>query len=296
MEPSTKLRIWIGATSANERIVDLGSQSAHLIIVGPTGSGKSELLKLLIHSLLEDRLCDLVLFDFKGGATLESFQDFSLGLATDLDSDSQQKLWDLVSGELATRERLFAEEKVSTLEQFNQGQRQLPELVVVVDEFSAALASGAKAVACLEDMAARGRSLGVHLIGATQSLTGIPRSMLTNFRARIAMKSADPIDLVQLGINPNKQELVTVPGWARAFSISGNNPAEGFYFPLGFSTVQKPMALIPAGEPPLPARSQLLRQMYSSQEPATDPARELPSNQDSQLLSRMEGLRWLEHR
>ena len=296
MEPSTKLRIWIGATSANERIVDLGSQSAHLIIVGPTGSGKSELLKLLIHSLLEDRLCDLVLFDFKGGATLESFQDFSLGLATDLDSDSQQKLWDLVSGELATRERLFAEEKVSTLEQFNQGHRQLPELVVVVDEFSAALASGAKAVACLEDMAARGRSLGVHLIGATQSLTGIPRSMLTNFRARIAMKSADPIDLVQLGINPNKQELVTVPGWASAFSISGNNPAEGFYFPLGFSPVQKPMALIPAGEPPLPARSQLLRQMYSSQEPATDPARELPSNQDSQLLSRMEGLRWLEHR
>jgi type II secretory pathway predicted ATPase ExeA len=296
LSPSARLRIWIGATTERELELNLGSESAHLIIVGPTGSGKSELLKLLVHSLLEDGLCDLVLFDFKGGATLEPFQDCALGLATDLDSNSQQRLWDQVAGELATREQLFAQQKVSTLEQFNAVHQPLPEVVVVVDEFSAALASGPKAVACLEDVTARGRSLGVHLIGATQSLTGIPRSMLTNIRARIAMKSSDPIDLVQLGINPNKIELVGVPGWASAFSIRGNNPAEGFYFPLGFSPKQKPAALIPTGEPPLPARSQLLRQMYSSQEPATDPARELPSNQDSQLLSRMEGLRWLEHR
>ena len=296
LSPSARLRIWIGATTERELELNLGSESAHLIIVGPTGSGKSELLKLLVHSLLEDGLCDLVLFDFKGGATLEPFQDCALGLATDLDSNSQQRLWDQVAGELATREQLFAQQKVSTLEQFNAVHQPLPEVVVVVDEFSAALASGPKAVACLEDVTARGRSLGVHLIGATQSLTGIPRSMLTNIRARIAMKSSDPIDLVQLGINPNKIELVGVPGWASAFSISGNNPAEGFYFPLGFSPKQKPAALIPTGEPPLPARSQLLRQMYSNQAPAMDPAQELPSNQDSLLLSRMEGLRWLEHK
>ena len=296
LSPSARLRIWIGATTERELELNLGSESAHLIIVGPTGSGKSELLKLLVHSLLEDGLCDLVLFDFKGGATLEPFQDCALGLATDLDSNSQQRLWDQVAGELATREQLFAQQKVSTLEQFNAVHQPLPEVVVVVDEFSAALASGPKAVACLEDVTARGRSLGVHLIGATQSLTGIPRSMLTNIRARIAMKSSDPIDLVQLGINPNKIELVGVPGWASAFSISGNNPAEGFYFPLGFSPKQKPAALIPAGEQPLPARSQLLRQMYSNQAPAMDPAQELPSNQDSLLLSRMEGLRWLEHK
>ena len=296
LSPSARLRIWIGATTERELELNLGSESAHLIIVGPTGSGKSELLKLLAHSLLEDGLCDLVLFDFKGGATLEPFQDCALGLATDLDSNSQQRLWDQVAGELATREQLFAQQKVSTLEQFNAVHQPLPEVVVVVDEFSAALASGPKAVACLEDVTARGRSLGVHLIGATQSLTGIPRSMLTNIRARIAMKSSDPIDLVQLGINPNKIELVGVPGWASAFSISGNNPAEGFYFPLGFSPKQKPAALIPTGEPPLPVRSQLLRQMYSNQAPAMDPAQELPSNQDSLLLSRMEGLRWLEHK
>ena len=290
------LPLWLGADTGSEQVIDLASDGPHLIIVGPTGSGKSEFLKLLVYSLLQESSCQLVLFDFKGGATLEQFQDNCLGLATDLDSAKQKQLWEFVSSELTNRERQFAMAQVSNLEQFNDLGNCMAFVVVIVDEFAAALATGAVASNCLEDVCARGRSLGVHLVAATQSLTGIPRAMLTNLRARVAMTSSDPIDLVQLGMNPNKLPLAPVTGWGSGYVATANSAAKGFYFPLGFRPEPKQAALIPSGEQLLPARSQLLRQMYSSPEPEQDLPEEPSSSQGSQLLSRMEGLRWSVHK
>jgi S-DNA-T family DNA segregation ATPase FtsK/SpoIIIE len=290
------LPLWLGADSGSQQVIDLSSDGPHLIIVGPTGSGKSEFLKLLVYSLLQESSCQLVLFDFKGGATLERFQDNCLGLATDLDAAKQKQLWGFVSLELTRREQRFATAQVANLEQFNELGNSMASVVVVVDEFAAALATGAVASACLEDVCARGRSLGVHLIAATQSLTGIPRAMLTNLRARVAMSSSDPIDLVQLGMNSNKLSLAPVAGWGSGYVATANSAVKGFYFPLGFRPEPKQAALIPSGEQPLPARSQLLRQMYSSPEPEQDLPEEHSSTQVSQLLSRMEGLRWSVHK
>jgi energy-coupling factor transporter ATP-binding protein EcfA2 len=296
LDLSQSLQLWIGANNSSQKVLSLASSGPHLIIVGPTGSGKSELLKLLMYSLLQESSCDLVLFDFKGGATLERFEQHAVGLATDLEPAKQKQLWDFVAGELEKREQIFASLQVSSIEHFKELGGQMSEIVVVVDEFAAALASGAKAISCLEDVCARGRSLGVHLIAATQSLTGIPRSMLTNLRARIAMASSDPIDLVQLGMNPGKLSLAAVAGWGSGFLATANTSAEGFYFPLGFTPKPKLEVLLPSGERPLPARSQLLRQMYSSPEPEQDQSAALSSNPESQLLSRMEGLRWSRHK
>jgi energy-coupling factor transporter ATP-binding protein EcfA2 len=296
LDPAQSLQLWIGANNSGQKVLSLASAGPHLIIVGPTGSGKSELLKLLLYSLVQESSCDLVLFDFKGGATLERFEQQAVGLATDLAPSKQKQLWDFVSGELETREQIFASRQVSGIEQFHQLGEQMSEIVVVVDEFAAALATGSKALSCLEDVCARGRSLGVHLIAATQSLTGIPRSMLTNLRARIAMASSDPIDLVQLGMNPGKLSLAAVAGWGSGFVATANTAAEGFYFPLGFTPKPKLEVLIPSGEQPLPARSQLLRQMYSNPEPEQDQPAAPVSIPESQLLSRMEGLRWSAHK
>jgi S-DNA-T family DNA segregation ATPase FtsK/SpoIIIE len=292
LDPTKSLQIWLGANNSSQKVLSLASEGPHLIIVGPTGSGKSELLKLLMYSLIQESSSDLVLFDFKGGATLEKFQGQAIGLATDLDPLKQTQLWDFVAGELAKREQIFASRQVSGIEQFNALGEQMSAIVVVVDEFATALATGPKALSCLEDVCARGRSLGVHLIAATQSLTGIPRSMLTNLRARIAMASSDPIDLVQFGMNPNKLSLAAVPEWGSGFVATANASAEGFYFPLGFTPKPKLEALIPSGEQPLPARSQLLRQMYLGPEPEQDQPAAPFSTQESQLLSRLEGLRW----
>jgi energy-coupling factor transporter ATP-binding protein EcfA2 len=296
LDPAQSLQLWIGANNSGQKVLSLASAGPHLIIVGPTGSGKSELLKLLLYSLVQESSCDLVLFDFKGGATLERFEQQAVGLATDLTPSKQKQLWDFVSGELETREQIFASRQVSGIEQFHQLGDQMSEIVVVVDEFAAALATGVKAISCLEDVCARGRSLGVHLIAATQSLTGIPRSMLTNLRARIAMASSDPIDLVQLGMNSGKLSLASVTGWGSGYLATANTSAEGFYFPLGFTPKPKLEVLIPSGEQPLPARSQLLRQMYSNPEPEQDQPAAPVSIPESQLLSRMEGLRSSAHK
>jgi S-DNA-T family DNA segregation ATPase FtsK/SpoIIIE len=291
-----KLVSWIGANENRDLVLDLVTDGPHLMVVGPTGSGKSEFLRLLLNSLRATQDFKLALFDYKGGAALEEFAEDSIGLATDLDQESQLALSALLANELAERERLFASAKCSSIEKYVATGNKLARLVVVVDEFVAALASGPKALATIEDIAARGRSLGVHLVAATQSLSGVSRSMLTNLRARVAMSSSDPIDMVQLGINPGKHKSINVSGWASAIVYCGSNQAESFGFPLGVRPEPLLAQLPSSSEQPQPARSQALRQMYSNQEPELDRLQELSSNPDSQLLSRMARLHSSTHR
>jgi S-DNA-T family DNA segregation ATPase FtsK/SpoIIIE len=291
-----KLVSWIGANESKEVVLDLVTDGPHLIVVGPTGSGKSEFLRLLITSLRATQDFTLALFDYKGGAALEEFAEDAIGMATDLDQASQLELYALLAHELAERERLFASAKCSSIEQYVTNGNLLPRLVVVVDEFVAALASGPKALATIEDIAARGRSLGVHLVAATQSLSGVSRAMLTNLRARVAMNSSDPIDMVQLGINPGKHKSINVSGWASAIVYCGSNQAESFSFPLGVRPEPLIAQLPSSSEQLQPARSQALRQMYSNQEPELDRPQELSSNPDAQLLSRMARLHSSVHR
>jgi hypothetical protein len=250
----------------------------------------------LITSLRATQDFKLALFDYKGGAALEEFAAEAIGMATDLDQESQLELYALLASELANRERLFATAKCSSIEQYVATGNLLPRLVAVVDEFVAALASGPKALATIEDIAARGRSLGIHLVAATQSLSGVSRAMLTNLRARVVMHSSDPIDMVQLGINPGKHKPLTVAGWASAIIYCGTNQAESFSFPLGVRP--EPLtALSPSSSEQLqPARSQALRQMYSNQEPGLGLPQEPASSPDSQLLSRMARLHSSKHR
>ena len=287
---------WLGANATGELILDLVSDGPHLIIVGPTGSGKSEFLRLLITSLRATQEFELALFDFKGGAALEEFASDSIGMATDLDQESQSALFSRLATDLALRERLFASAKCSSIEQYVDAGNSLLRLVVVVDEFVAALASGPKALATIEDIAARGRSLGVHLVAATQSLSGVSRAMLTNLRARVVMSSADPIDMVQLGINPGKHSFTSVPGWASAIVYCSSRQAQSFSFPLGIRPEPLKAQLPSSNEQLQPARSQELRRMYSNQEPGLDLPQGPSSSPDSQLLSRMARLHSSEHR
>jgi energy-coupling factor transporter ATP-binding protein EcfA2 len=287
---------WIGNSATNELTVDLVIDGPHLIVVGPTGSGKSEFLRLLLTSLRANQEFELALFYYKGGAALEEFAADAIGIATDLIQESQVQLFQVLASELSQREMLFSSTKCSSIEQYVAYGHLLPRLVVVVDEFVAALSSGPKALSTIEDIASRGRSLGVHLVAATQSLSGVSRALLTNLRARVVMASADPIDMVQLGINPSKHSPLNVPGWASAIVYCGNKQAESFCFPLGIKPEPLIASLPSSSEQPQPARSQALRQMYSSQEQGQDLPPEPASNPDSQLLSRMARLRSSEHK
>lgn len=283
------LKSWLGFGENSEITLDIVSDGPHLLIVGPTGSGKSELLHLILTSTLASQELSLALLDFKGGATLEPYRDCALHFATDLEIPAQKQFWEAVQAELETREQRFAEAGISGIDELSN--LELSRILVVIDEFAAALGSSARALQVIENISARGRSLGVHLVAATQSLSGIPRSMLTNLRTRIAMASADPVDLVQLGVNPSKASIESINGWAGCFLVRSNQRAIPLLFPLRVRKEPMPEAESSAGEQLPPARSQLLRQMYSDQEPEPDLPAEPSSSRDLQLLSRMARLR-----
>lgn len=296
------LSFWLGVTSDSSLDIDLAETGPHLLIVGPTGSGKSELLRLVASSLLAGyaKQIELVLFDFKGGASLSTFEDEPecLGLATDLGEHEAALLWQKLGEILKKREQQYAVAGVADILQHNSCGGEDKRVIVIIDEFSAVLSSGTQAAQVIENISARGRSLGVHLIVATQSMMGIPRSLLTNLRLRVAMDSTDPIDLVQLGINPQKQIPEVRPGWANAHLSRSNQASQRFSFLLGVNPKPRhPVAeLTSSNAPLLPARSQQLLNMYLGQEPEQGQLEELSPSHGSQSPLHREVLHWLGRR
>jgi hypothetical protein len=100
-------------------------------------------------------------------------------------------------------------------------------MLVLADELPAIIASHALALPTLEAIAARGRSLGVHLIATSQSLSGIPRALITNLTLRFAIGVTDPGDLISLV--PTMR--ATSATGSRALAIWGSTTA-WFDFPM----------------------------------------------------------------
>ena len=167
--------------------VDL-TTAPHVFVVGPTGSGKSQLLRILAKSLTNRYLpteLQLMLVDFKGGGLLDGLglEPWLVANLSDLEGD-RSTFWVELHTLLQKRERDL------TL--------MTPRVLIIVDELAEVLRDQAACVA-LTSVAARGRSLGVHLVLANQGLSGVPRDLLLNLRLRIALAGVDQVELVQLG-------------------------------------------------------------------------------------------------
>jgi len=192
---------WLGVAGSQQIELDLASEGAHGFIVGATGSGKSQLLTCWLVSLCQaypDTRLRLWLFDFKGGATLARFSalPWAEGLWTDLEGEVNAALAALLA-EMQRREQLLAREGFSRIQDLGPGSP--PAILVVIDEVQVLLQDpGSQRY--LEALAARGRSLGIHLLLSSQSLSGIPRGLLANLGVRIAVGRPDPVDLAQLGM------------------------------------------------------------------------------------------------
>lgn len=227
------LSLWAGFDGAEAVEFDLANCGAHAILVGPTGSGKSQLLSSLLVSACQGyspQQLRLWLVDFKGGATLAPFAKTPWGhrMATDLDSTAGE-LISALRQELAERQQVVASLGHSRLQDIPLNSRPPIHLLVVDELQPLLLVPGVSAG--LEDLAARGRSLGIHLIVAAQSLNGVPRALVSNLGLRISVGKPDPIDLAQLGVPRQVDPLnPAIEGWSTAL-YSEPSGAGSFTFP-----------------------------------------------------------------
>lgn len=202
----------IGMCAAGALELDLVRDGPHLLIAGTTGSGKSELLRsFVIGMAARSAPQDLafVLIDYKGGAAFYGCENLphTLGLVTDLDGHLTARALTSLQAELRNREGAFARAGVADLEDYRTSPEAalhpLPRLVLVVDEFASLAEELPNFLSGLIGVAQRGRSLGLHLVLATQRPAGVVSPEIkANMSLRIALRvtdSAESSDVIASG-------------------------------------------------------------------------------------------------
>jgi len=178
--------------------IDLASDGPHAVVGGTTGSGKSELLISWVVSLASAHPPESVTFllvDFKGGAAFASLQSLphTVGIITDLDEAEAARALSSLRAELRFRERTLASAGARDIGEVSG----LARLVIVVDEFATVIDQHPDLHALFSDIAARGRSLGVHLVLCTQRPGATVRdAVLANADLRISLRVNNRTDSV----------------------------------------------------------------------------------------------------
>ncbi|MET4781882.1 FtsK/SpoIIIE domain-containing protein [Glaciihabitans sp. UYNi722] len=209
--------------------LDLVTDGPHAVIGGTTGSGKSELLVSWVLAMAANagpEQVNFLLVDFKGGSSFGPIEDLPhvVGLITDLDERSAHRALLSLRAELRFRERRLADAGARSIDDLPPGD-ELPRLVLVVDEFAAMVAGFPELHELFADLAARGRSLGLHLILCTQRPAGVVRdAVLANAALRISLRVNNRADSVAVIGNGDAAELsVESPGRA-LLSLAGSEP------------------------------------------------------------------------
>ena len=229
------LRALVGHAGSEPFYLDLRRDGPHALVGGTTGSGKSEFLQSWVLGMAAanspDRLAFLFV-DYKGGAAFAECVRLPhvVGLVTDLSPHLVRRALTSLKAELRYRERLLERKKMKDLLELERsGDPDCPSsLVIVVDEFAALVQEVPEFVDGVVDVAQRGRSLGLHLILATQRPAGVIKDNLrANTNLRIALRMADADDSADIlgsplaahfdpGI-PGRGAAKTGPGRLRTF-------------------------------------------------------------------------------
>ncbi|MBO1299477.1 MULTISPECIES: type VII secretion protein EssC [unclassified Enterococcus] len=242
-EPNKSIRSLIGWRGKKDFVYwDLHERvhGPHALVGGTTGSGKSEflttyLIGLAINFSPED--IGMLIIDWKGGGianTLDHLPHF-MGAITNLDGAGTARALASIKAELAKRQREFAKYGVNNINGYMSlykqrktpkpdvvyPQKPLPHLILVSDEFAELKANVPEFLDELTSVARIGRSLGVHLILATQKPSGVVNDQIeANSTSKIALKMASIQDSNELLKTPDAAQIVN-PG--RGYLKVGEN-------------------------------------------------------------------------
>lgn len=215
-------RFLVGRDKTATVSLDLATDGPHALVAGTTGAGKSELLRTLVTSLaLVNRPDELVmvLVDYKGGSAFAEAAALPhvVGVITDLDPHLADRALTSLTAELKRRERILANAGVPDLPTYQElGREPVPRLVIVIDEFRALAEELPDFLDGLVRIAALGRSLGVHLVLATQRPGGVVSAdVRANVNLRIALRVRDGSDSFDVIDSPAAADLPEgIPGRA----------------------------------------------------------------------------------
>jgi len=199
-------RATIGRSRCGPVELDLDRDGPHFLVAGTTGSGKSELLTAIVLGLalaVPPTELNVLLIDYKGGSAFADATGLPhiAGFVTDLDPMTAERALCSLRAELRTRERVLAASGHQDLAERRSAAPAgcPPRLVVVIDEFATLAGDLPGFMDGLLDIAQRGRSLGVHLVLATQRPTGVVSPAIkANITGRICLRVTDPADSVDV--------------------------------------------------------------------------------------------------
>lgn len=183
--------------------LDIAKDGPHGLVAGTTGSGKSELLQTLVASLAvanTPEALHFVFIDYKGGAAFKDYAKLphTVGMVTDLDNHLVSRALTSLKAELHYREHLLAAAGAKDLDDYIDMKEskppmpEMPRLLILIDEFASLARELPDFMTGLVDIAQRGRSLGIHLVLATQHPGGVVSPEIrANTNLRIALRMTD---------------------------------------------------------------------------------------------------------
>jgi len=204
----------------------------HGLVAGTTGSGKSETIQSYIVSLavnFHPYDVAFLLIDYKGGGMANLFANLPhlLGTITNLDGAQTMRALVAIKSELLRRQQVFSKYDVNHIDQYqklfkeNVADEPMPHLFLISDEFAELKSEKPEFMRELVSAARIGRSLGIHLILATQKPSGVVDDQIwSNSKFKICLKVQDAADSNEMLKTPDAS-VITLPG--RGYLQVGNN-------------------------------------------------------------------------
>lgn len=212
----------------------------HGLVAGTTGSGKSETLQTFILSLAMNYSPDdvaFVLIDYKGGGMANVFEGIPhiSGIITNLSDESggeldkrlTERACSSLKSEIKRRQRIFKEYGINHIDNYTmlfkdgKAEQPVPHLVIISDEFAELKKEQPEFIKELISVARVGRSLGIHLILATQKPSGVVDDEIwSNSRFRICLRVQDRQDSSGMLKRPDAAYITNA---GRAFLQIGND-------------------------------------------------------------------------